>query len=67
LAKESELTIPVQVNGKLRDTILVSADATESEIKEKALASEKVKSYLAGKELVKSIFIPNKLLNLVIK
>jgi leucyl-tRNA synthetase len=65
LTKESELTIPVQVNGKLRDTILVPADASEAEIKDKAQGSEKVKQFTSGKEVVKIIFIPNKLINLV--
>ncbi|MGB9613420.1 MAG: leucine--tRNA ligase, partial [Candidatus Margulisiibacteriota bacterium] len=67
LAKESELTIPIQVNGKLRDTIMVSAEASEEEIKEKALASEKIKNYLAGKQIVRVILVPKKLVNLVVK
>jgi len=67
LAKESELTIPVQVNGKLRDTILVPADASEDLIKEKAQASEKVKGFTAGKQIVKIIVVPKKLINLVVK
>jgi leucyl-tRNA synthetase len=67
LAKESELTIPVQVNGKLRDTILVSADSSEEEIKEKALASEKVKTFTGGKQVIKIISVPKKLINIVIK
>ncbi|HVN67100.1 MAG TPA: leucine--tRNA ligase [Candidatus Sulfotelmatobacter sp.] len=67
LAKESELTIAVQVNGKLRDTITVQADAKEELVKEKALASEKVKSFTAGKQVVKQIYIPQKLLNIVVK
>jgi leucyl-tRNA synthetase len=67
LAKESELTIAVQVNGKLRDTITVPADAREEAVKEKALASEKVGSFLAGKQIVKQIYIPQKLLNIVVK
>ncbi|MCU0641082.1 MAG: leucine--tRNA ligase [Candidatus Margulisbacteria bacterium] len=67
LAKDSELTIPVQVNGKLRDTLTVPANATEEEIKALAAASEKVKANLAGKQVVKQIYIPQKLLNLVVK
>jgi leucyl-tRNA synthetase len=65
LARESEITIPVQVNGKLRDTIVVAAEAKEEEIKAKALASEKLQLYLAGKAIKKVIFIPGKLLNFV--
>jgi len=67
LAAESEITIPVQVNGKLRDTVLVSAEAGEEEIKAKALASEKIKSFISGKEVVKIISVPKKLINLVVK
>ena len=67
LAAESEITIPVQVNGKLRDTIIISADASEEEIKAKALASEKVRSFTSGKQIVKVISVPKKLINLVVK
>jgi len=67
LAAESELTIPIQVNGKLRDTILVSADAGEEELKEKAQASDKVKSFISGKQIVKVISVPKKLINFVVK
>ena len=67
LARESELTIPVQVNGKLRDTITVPADAGEEEIKDKAQASDKVKVHTAGKQIVKIISVPKKLINIVVK
>jgi len=67
LAKETELTIPIQVNGKLRDTIVVSVNASEEEIKNKALTSEKIKSYLTGKQIVKTILVPQKLINFVVK
>lgn len=67
LIEETELTIPIQVNGKLRDTITVAADAAEEEIKTKAQASEKIKSFIAGKTVVKIIVIPKKLINIVVK
>ncbi|MBI5078942.1 leucine--tRNA ligase, partial [Candidatus Saganbacteria bacterium] len=67
LAKASELTIPVQVNGKLRDTVVVPADASEEEIKAKAAASEKIKAFVAGKQIIKTIYVPRKLINLVMK
>ncbi|MFA5892561.1 MAG: leucine--tRNA ligase [Candidatus Margulisiibacteriota bacterium] len=66
LVKESEITIPVQVNGKLRDTILVAAEAGEDEIKTKAQANEKVRSFVADKQIVKIIYVPKKLVNIVI-
>jgi leucyl-tRNA synthetase len=67
LAKESELTIPVQINGKLRDTLTVATDASDDAIKEKALASEKVQALTAGKTIVKTIVVPKKLVNIVVK
>jgi len=67
LAKETEITIPVQVNGKLRDTIQVSADASQEEIKEKALASEKAKAFTQDKNIVKTIVVPKRLVNIVVK
>ena len=67
LAKEEEVEIPVQVNGKLRGRVLVPADADESLVKERALADEKVKAAIAGKQIVKVIFVPGKLLNLVVR
>jgi leucyl-tRNA synthetase len=67
LAKEEELEIPVQVNGKLRSRIVVSADATEETILERALADEKVQAAIAGKQIVKKIYVPGKLVNVVVK
>ena len=67
LAKEEEVEIPVQVNGKLRGRVVVPADAGEALVKERALADEKVKAAIAGKQIVKVIFVPAKLLNLVVR
>ena len=67
LAKEEELEIPVQINGKLRGRVVVPADATEEFVVERALADEKIQSAIAGKQIVKKIFVPGKLLNLVVK
>ncbi|MGD0267853.1 MAG: leucine--tRNA ligase [Candidatus Sulfotelmatobacter sp.] len=67
LAKEEELEIPVQINGKLRSRIVVPADATEQFVVERALADEKIQSAIAGKQILKKIFVPGKLLNLVVK
>jgi len=57
----------VQVNGKLRGRVVVPADAGEELVKERALADEKVKAAIAGKQIVKVIFVPAKLLNLVVR
>jgi leucyl-tRNA synthetase len=67
LAKEVEIEIPVQVNGKLRGRVLVPVDSGEVLVKERALADEKVKAAIAGKQIVKVIFVPGKLLNLVVR
>ncbi len=67
LAKEEEVEIPVQINGKLRSRVVVSADATEETVLERALADEKVRAAIAGKQIVKKIYAPGKLLNLVVK
>ncbi len=67
LAKEEEIEIPVQVNGKLRSRVVVLADATEETILERALADEKIRAAIAGKQIVKKIYVPGKLLNIVVK
>jgi leucyl-tRNA synthetase len=67
LAKEEEITLVVQVNGKLRDRIMVPASITEDEAKEKARASQKVKVHLEGKKIIKVIYVPQKLVNLVVR
>jgi leucyl-tRNA synthetase len=67
LAKEEELEIPVQVNGKLRGRIVVPADATEETVLERALADQKVKAAIGEKQIVKKIYVPGKLVNIVVK
>ena len=64
---ENTKRIAVQINGKVRATIEVTDKETTDEIKEKALQEENVKKYLEGKEIVKEIVIPNKIVNFVIK
>ena len=66
LAKEEEIEIPVQVNGKLRGKIVVAPGTGEEEIKQKALADEKVQSYVTGKQIVKVIFT-GKLVSIVVR
>jgi leucyl-tRNA synthetase len=67
LAAEDEIEIPVQVNGKLRSVVVVSAGASEDQIKQAALADEKVRAAIAGKQVVKVIVVPKKLVNIVVK
>jgi leucyl-tRNA synthetase len=66
LAKEEEVEIPVQVNGKLRGKIVVAPGTPEEEIKARALADEKVQVYVAGKQIVKVIFT-GKLVSIVVR
>jgi leucyl-tRNA synthetase len=67
LAKEEEIEIPVQVNGKLRGKIVVPADADDATLRERALADEKVKTAVAGKQVAKVILVPGKLVSIVVK
>ena len=64
---DSNITVGVQVNGKLRGEINITSDDTEEEIKAKALASENVKKHMEGKELVKVIVIKGKIVSIVVK
>jgi leucyl-tRNA synthetase len=67
LARENEIEIPVQVNGKLVSVIKLAAGSGEEAIEEAAQAEEKVAARLAGKTVVKVIVVPGKLVNLVVK
>ena len=67
LAKEEELEIPVQLNGKRVVSVFVPAEATDEELKAAALADAKVQAKLEGKQIVKTIVVPKRLVNLVAK
>jgi leucyl-tRNA synthetase len=67
LAKEDELEIPVQINGKLVVVIKVAADAPPKVVEAVALADEKIQSRISGKVVAKVIVVPSKLVNLVVK
>ena len=67
LAREDELEIPVQINGKLVTVVRVPADADSKAIEAAALADEKVQSRAAGKTVAKVIVVPGKLVNLVVR
>jgi leucyl-tRNA synthetase len=62
---EEEIVIVVQVNGKLRDRLLIPVSSKEEEIKAMAMTSPKVRRYIDGKEVKKTIFVPQKLVNIV--
>ena len=65
--KDDEVTIGVQVNGKLRGEITISVEDDEETIKEKALNEDNVKRFIDGKEIVKIIVIKGRIVNIVIK
>ncbi len=66
LVRAEEITLVVQVNGKLRDRINASVDISAEDAKELAMKSEKVRSYVEGSEIRKSIYVPGKLVNFVV-
>jgi len=66
LAKEDEITLVIQVNGKVRDRVTVPADISEEDARRKALGSEAVQKALGGKEPRQIIVVPGRLVNVVI-
>lgn len=67
LIKINNLEIGVQVNGKLRGTITIEKDEQEESVKEKALNNSNVLKHIEGKNIIKVIVVPNKIVNIVIK
>ncbi|MGB7189501.1 MAG: class I tRNA ligase family protein [Acidobacteriaceae bacterium] len=67
LAHEDEIEIPVQINGRLRTVVRVAAGASQDTLREAALAHDKIQAGTAGKQIVKIILVPGKLVNLVVK
>jgi leucyl-tRNA synthetase len=66
LAKEDEITLIVQVNGKVRDRITVAADVSDEQARELALASEAAQRFIADKEPREVIVVPGRLVNIVV-
>lgn len=67
LAREDELEIPIQINGKLVSRIVAPAEISDNELVGLALASDKVVARLEGKQIVKTIVVPKRLVNLVVR
>ncbi len=67
LAKTAAITLVVQVNGKVKDKIEVDAESSKEDLEKHALESEKVKQFLADKQIVKTIVVPGRLVNIVAK
>ena len=64
---DNEIEVAVQINGKVRDKIVVSKDISKEEMEAAAFAREAVKAYTDGKTIVKVIYVPGKLFNIVVK
>ncbi len=67
LAKDEIINLPIQINGKLRDTIEIDLDINENKLKDLVLSQEKIKKYLDGHEIVKFIYVKNRICNIIIK
>jgi leucyl-tRNA synthetase len=67
LAAEEQVTLVVQINGKVRDKVEVPASITEAEARELALSQPRVKSFLGGRQTEKIIYVPKRLVNIVVK
>ncbi|MBV9216875.1 MAG: class I tRNA ligase family protein, partial [Acidobacteria bacterium] len=67
LAKSEQIEIPVQINGKLRVRMTSSPDVGNSELEEMALGDEKVREHINGREIVKVVVVPRRLVNIVVK
>ena len=67
LAREEEITLVVQVNGKIRDRVQAPASISEDEAKELAAEQPKARTYLEGREVVKVVYVPGKLVNFVVR
>jgi leucyl-tRNA synthetase len=67
LVKDEFVTVVVQILGRVRASLKLQSGTSQEEVKKQAMADENVKKYLDGKEIVKEVFVPDKLINFVIK
>lgn len=67
IIEELTIEIPVQINGRVRDTIVIERNTPEAEAIKKAKSSEIIKSYMEGKSIYKEFYIPQKVINFVVK
>jgi leucyl-tRNA synthetase len=67
VASEEQITIVIQINGKVRSRMTVPVDEEVDKIKALAMADEKIAKMLTGKEVLKEIYVPQKLVNIVVK
>jgi leucyl-tRNA synthetase len=66
LTQEEEITVVVQINGRVRSRLTVPAFATQDELREAALRHERTQEWIAGKTIRKVIVVPQKLVNIVV-
>lgn len=67
LARAERVTLVVQINGKVRERIAVDADISREEMENVARGSDRISALLQGKEIVKIIVVPGKLVNIVVR
>src|SRR5262249_27327954 len=67
LTKEDQIEIPIQVNGRLRAKMLVEENLSEDETKDRALSDPRIAPLTAGKQIVKVVVVPKKLVNIVLR
>lgn len=67
MAKADEIEIPVQINGKLRSRVMAAPETSNEDLEKLAFADEKVREFTDGKEIVKVIVVPKRLVNIVVK
>ena len=65
--KDDTVEIVAQINGKVKDKIVISADLSREEMEKAALENDKIKELVSGKTIVKVICVPKKLVNIVVK
>ena len=65
--QDDTIELPIQFNGKLRATIKIAKDLPKEKVEKEVKANERVKELLSGKEIVKEIYVPNKIYNIVVK
>ena len=65
--ENKEVTVVIQINGKRRGEIIVSKDTSEKEVEKEIQNIKNIKDALSGKNILKSIYVPNKILNLVVE
>ncbi len=66
LLEAQEIQMVIQINGKVRSSIIVNADIKDDELKQRVLTDEKIKNWIKNKEIRRFIIVPNKLINVVV-